>query len=419
MYGTEPKLKIGGLTVNTSNIPLIPIPSVTLPERRALLPPSSDILSVPTLVTSSSRGTDAILSVESNRTNSITSARKAPSVRSSSSVFATPTVSTLGNVMNRQQMKEPTVQSLSSNTNASYNRPKQQEQIRKIPSVKSGNKQPKLSDEVSRIVEHAEKMKTEVPMKTASAYELSDLTDPGKPDFSSMNRNQRLAYKQTLTQELKDLRLKYPNLAIDEVTSDLTLDELYDLHYSALRHIVVNNSVGTWKVGLIISWAAFEIMCTNVFNIPAKGYTEMMYAEMVKYEVLIYRWRQKKFTFASAEKDPLNEILWCSLLNAGLVIAINMVGKYMGSDIVSSIVKSVVMPVASNLTHPKVSIPGVPNPSNGEGGIMSAIENGIKQILTITGSPDQANKPPQPNGLGDNSKSNVNKVAEEVTFYDC
>lgn len=421
LYGAEPKLKIGGLTVNTSNIPLIPLPSVTLPPRRELLPPSPDLLSVPTLVTSSSRGTDPVLSVESNRGDSITSARRVPSVRSSSSTFATPTVSNLGNVMNRQQIREPIVQSLSSNTNIPTNRSRQQEQVRKIPSVKSGNKQPKLSDEVSRIVEHVEKTKTEIPMKTVSAYELSDLTDPGKPDFSSMSRNHRLAYKQTLTQELKDLRIKYPNLAIPEVTSDLTLDELYDIHYAALRHIVVNNSVGTWKVGLIICWAAFEIMCTNMFNIPATGYTKMMYAEMIKYEILIYRWRQKKFTFASAEKDPLNEILWCSLLNAGLVIAINMIGKYMGSDIVSTLAKSIIMPITNNLTHPKVSLPGVPNPSNSEGGILSSIENGIKQILNLTKTPDDVGKPQQTTQVTastDSSKSNVQK-AQTPVFYDC
>lgn len=378
-YGVEPSLKIGGRSINTSNIPLISLPSVTAPPRRELSPPDpSSYLSVPTLASQTS--SDAMLSVQTDKSSLIGTPRNVPSVRSSSSVFATPNISTVGTMQPRVPIaRAPTIESVSGAAESRKVNTGTRPIMNRIPSIRSGNKPetkaPKISDEVDRIVADTEP----APKVGRSAYELGNVIDAGKPDFSKMSRNHRLAYKQTLIQELKDLQFKYPNLAIPEVSSELSLDELYDIHYAALKHVVVTNSLGTWKVGLVLCWAAFELTCTHMFNIPAKGYTDMMYAEMIKYEILIYRWREKKFSFASAEKDPLNELLWCSLLNAGIIIAINLLGKYMGSDIVSTITKSIVLPITNSMTHPKVSLPGVPAPV--DSGLMSSIESGLRGLM--------------------------------------
>jgi len=249
---------------------------------------------------------------------------------------------------------------------------------------------PRLSDEVNRIVDDVSRDDKEKDAKAKqqdkSAYEINGVFDAGRPDFAKMSRNERLAYKQTLIQELRDLRFKYPELAIPEINHDLTVEEMYDIHYAALKHIVVKGSLSTWRMGLVVCWAAFELICTKGFGIPAEGYTLMMYEEMIRYEILLYRWREKKFTFATAEKDPLSEIMWCSLLNAGIIIAVNMIGKYFGSDLVSKLAKGIALPIASHVAHPKVNIPGVPNPTT-EGGLLGAVEGGITKLVGMFASP--------------------------------
>ncbi len=393
-YG--PKLRIGGKSVNTNIIPRIPLPSITSPSRRDANPHYMQIpKSLPSL--SSDHTSDATLSIQSGIYSRPATPQRPMSIKSNTSVFATNSVSNLGAAMNLPYSPRPLVVEPLSNTThipSPAEKPVQQRGPIRVGSIKGSrtDNKPRLASEIDRIADNVSKDTYENDAKKAkpkkSAYEIGDMYDAGRPDFANMSRNERLVLKQTLIQELRDLRFKYPELAIPEINHELTVEEMYDIHYAALRHIVVKQQLTTWKMGLVICWAAFELICVKGFNIPAEGYTQVMYDQMIRYEILIYRWREKKFTFATAESDPLNEILWCSLLNAGIIIAVNMIGRYLGSDIVKNIAKSIAIPIANHVAHPKVNIPGVPNPTN-EGGLLGAVEGGIMKVVSLFSSPSK------------------------------
>lgn len=188
----------------------------------------------------------------------------------------------------------------------------------------------------------------------------NNVVDKNMPNFSAMKPEQVTAYKQELLIAIREMRINFPHLNI-EIPEDATVEQLYSIYFVSMKHIVIEKSVSGYRLLLIFGWMIMERICTDHMGINLTGYTELMIDDMVRYEILLYRIKEKNFTLlpgSGAEAaDPLTELIKASAMNALLIVVINKFGNFIPEGATKWIKGNALPMLARNFTHPSLPTP--------------------------------------------------------------
>lgn len=190
----------------------------------------------------------------------------------------------------------------------------------------------------------------------------NNIVDKNMPNFSAMKPEEVAAYRQELLTALREMRINFPELNI-EIPDNANMEQLYSVYFVSMKHIVIQKSVSGYRLLLIFSWIVMERICTDHMGINLTGYTELMIEDMVRYEILLYRIKEKNFTLLPGSggeaADPLTELIKASAMNALLIVAINKFGNFIPAEATKWIKGNALPMVARKFTHP--SLPTPPN----------------------------------------------------------
>lgn len=188
----------------------------------------------------------------------------------------------------------------------------------------------------------------------------NNIVDKNMPNFSAMKPAEVTAYRQELLTALREMRINFPELNI-EIPEDANIEQLYSIYFVSMKHVVIQKSVSGYRLLLIFSWIVMERICTDHMGINLTGYTELMIEDMVRYEILLYRIKEKNFTLLPGSggeaADPLTELIKASAMNALLIVAINKFGNFIPAEATKWIKGNALPMVARKFTHPTLPTP--------------------------------------------------------------
>lgn len=233
------------------------------------------------------------------------------------------------------------------------------------------------------------------------AYGPQTVMDKGAPKFDKMTPDQREAYKDTLRQHIKDIINDYPELQVEMPSITQTVEVHYSVYFNAMKRIIIGGGMGLYEMCLSIVWLAVEYMGTNFLGVDMTGYHDMMMGQMIRYRMLLYRWKEKNFTLApsaASEEEPLAAIFKSSMMTAVLIWGCNRFGNSFAGKAGADFAKGFLPMITDNLVHP--SMPTPPNAKEIRekkeqfDNAKDMVNNGAKMFK---GSSDNAGIPPPEN----------------------
>jgi len=389
--------KMPSITINGKSINRSEIESLKQKSKHKALPSTSK----PT------KNNNKPINITSETSINISEIKKIPSLASSSSNTSaerlqihqiTPTKNNLGN------MKRPTISSISNKKSVTkpmrmnISLPKSEKtDVRSIP--KPRIKKPEIPAIPPAVPPSKQSEKKTAFIPVGNSY----IPEDQMPKFDLMKSEELIAYKQDLLRNIREIQINYPELNVIMPESD-DIKEYYAIYYTNMKTIIINKSIGTPKMILLLSWVIFEIVATNYLNINMTGYSDMMINEMVRYELLLKKIKEKSFrlinTGSSLDEDPLTELIKASLYNAILIIAINKIGGFVFSDKnhINKIRETAGVFVANHFCHPSMPRPPNADEIKREEGILGTFNNMIDgaRKLFIGVSDDEKQKIGEP-----------------------
>jgi len=404
MSGKTPSIKIHGKSLNYDKISSIkpaPLPDTSKPKRKALPSP---------------------LSITSETSLDLTNLNAAPELLSDTSDLSSDIrVEEQFTPENEIKYNSPKINSLT--------RPEAKKSVSKGPSIRHRSNngsvvqavklnitsvEPDADDKRSVAVPRAnlDKSKnTQVPPVVNPAplpvsngnggnphFIGNNMTDRNMPNFAAMKPEEVTAYRQELLTALREMRINFPELNI-EIPEPATVEQLYSIYFVAMKHIVIQKSVSGYRLLLIFSWMIMERICTDHMGINLTGYTELMIEDMVRYEILLYRIKEKNFTLLPGSggetADPLTELIKASAMNALLIVAINKFGNFLPEGAMKWVKGNAVPFIAKKYTHPTLPTPPNKEQIENEKLFYNKLDGFMKMGKKLFVSQDNPAPPPQ------------------------
>lgn len=119
--------------------------------------------------------------------------------------------------------------------------------------------------------------------------------------------------------------------------------EVIHAHYERyLRHIHICSSADNYRGYLLLYFLVLELVATRILGLPANGYTMAQMKSMTRYERLLLELGEKYYTPGGGEWPIEYRILFISLFNMVIFIAMNWLSKYIGEGMSKALIDSIV-----------------------------------------------------------------------------
>nr|QBK91593.1 MAG: uncharacterized protein LCPAC302_02130 [Pithovirus LCPAC302] len=186
------------------------------------------------------------------------------------------------------------------------------------------------------------------------------------PDYESMSQAEQASRHADFNVKFGILRKAYPQFNIPYFDDSVSL-EIKHRHYERyVRQIHIDNSVGNYKVYLIILFACIELFCVKILGLNLGGYTFNQMALLNKYERLLIELGEKSYGSIGSSWPVETRIVFMALFNAIIFLIIRLFSAYLGpglGNIIHQIVNSFM-----NKEDPSDQIKKAQNMSLGEPG---------------------------------------------------
>jgi hypothetical protein len=129
------------------------------------------------------------------------------------------------------------------------------------------------------------------------------------------------------------LREAYPEFNIPVFDNTVSLQIKHNHYERYVRQIHVDNSVGGYKVYLMIMFACIELFCVKILGLNLTGYTFNQLALMNRYEKLLIELGEKSYGSVGSSWPVEARIIFMSLINAVIFLVIRLFSSYLGAGL--------------------------------------------------------------------------------------
>ena len=160
-----------------------------------------------------------------------------------------------------------------------------------------------------------------------------DVNGHPMPDYRAMSAEEKARWNADFNVKFGILREAYPEFNIPDFDPGTPL-EIRHQHYDRyVRQIHIDNSVGNYRVYLMILFAGIELFCTKILGLDMSGYTINQLRLMNKYDRLLVELGEKSFISTGSDWPVEARIVVMALFNGIIFLVVRLFASYMGPGI--------------------------------------------------------------------------------------
>jgi len=216
------------------------------------------------------------------------------------------------------------------------------------------------------------------------------------PNYSDMSQEEQARWHADFNVKLGILREAYPDYDIPSFDDTVPLEIKHQHYERYVQQVYLDNSVGNYKVYLLILFAVIELFCVKILGLDMGGYTLNQLTMMNKYERLLVELGEKSYSSVGSEWPVEARIIMLALFNGIVFLVVRLFASYLGAgigDVLQNIVNAFLtkgdadqhIKKAQGLNvQPDNYSNGVPDPpiNKGGGGFdLGSLINGLGGIL--------------------------------------
>ena len=216
------------------------------------------------------------------------------------------------------------------------------------------------------------------------------------PNYSDMSPEEQARWHADFNVKLGILREAYPDYDIPSFDDSVPLEIKHQHYERYVQQVYLDNSVGNYKVYLLILFAIIELFCVKILGLDMGGYTLNQLTMMNKYERLLVELGEKSYSSVGSEWPVEARIIMLALFNGIVFLVVRLFASYLGpgiGDVLQNIVNAFltkgdadqhIKKAQGVRVEPDDYADGVPEPpvNKGGGGFdLGSLINGLGGIL--------------------------------------
>jgi len=217
---------------------------------------------------------------------------------------------------------------------------------------------------------------------------------PNIPNFRAMSETEKAKWNADFNVKFGILREAYPEFDIPYFDNTTPL-EIKHQHYDRyVKQIHIDNSVGNYRVYLLVLFAGIELFCVKVLGLDMSGYTINQLRLMNKYDRLLVELGEKTYSSVGSDWPVEARIVVMALFNGIIFLVVRLFASYLGpglGDMMQNMVNNFLTGDKAEITD-KDNKDGLPDPpvNNGGGFDLNSIINGLGGLF---GGGNNSDKP--------------------------
>lgn len=109
---------------------------------------------------------------------------------------------------------------------------------------------------------------------------------PPPPPFSKMRPDEIARFRADYKIKYSVLQHAYPNYGIHLPDDEMSPETIYDNFYRYIKQIHINNSMGNFRIGVLVLWCGMELVLTKM-GLDASGFAKSRVQTINRYELLL------------------------------------------------------------------------------------------------------------------------------------
>ena len=244
------------------------------------------------------------------------------------------------------------------------------------------------------------------------ARKTANITQPAPkinmPDYASMSEAEQARYVANFNVKFGMLRQTYPEFNIPHFDETVPLEVKHQHYQRYVEQIHIDNSVGNYKVYLLLFLGIIELVGVQVLGFDMGGFTIDQLTMLTKYDNLLIELGEKSKSSIGSDWPVEARLILLALFNALIFLVVRLFASYLGTgmgDVFKQIVNSFLTKKDPN-EHIQKAAGNVTDPQKGEIPEMPAKSGGFDFNTIINGL----------GGLFGGGKKNTAKASQGPTF---
>ncbi len=184
---------------------------------------------------------------------------------------------------------------------------------------------------------------------------------PETPDYDSMSLQEQIQWREDFRIKFGLLRRNFGDFGIPDLDPDESLEMIHTRYDRYIRNIHISNAADSYRSYLILYFLFLELVATQALGLPANGFTMAQLTSMSRYEYLLIQLGEKWYVPGGSDWPVEYRILFLSLFNMVIFIAIKWLGKIVGDRAAETLINTLIGGVVNN-SEPN---PDAPHEDNG------------------------------------------------------
>jgi len=159
------------------------------------------------------------------------------------------------------------------------------------------------------------------------------VSERAMPDYSSMSEEEEARWRADFTVKMGILREAYSDFDIPHFDESVPLEVIHQHYERYVQQIHIDNSVGNYKVYLLILFASIELFCVKILGLDMGGYCINQLTMMNKYERLLVELGEKSSVSVGSDWPVEARIAGLALFNAVVFLVVRLFAGYLGDGL--------------------------------------------------------------------------------------
>ena len=207
------------------------------------------------------------------------------------------------------------------------------------------------------------------------------LNVPEIPDYASMPEEERKQWREEFRIKFGLLRKGFRDYSIPDLDPEEPLEMIHLRYERYIRHIHISGAADSYRNYLLLYFLILEFIATKLLGLPANGFTMAQLNSMSRYEDLLIKLGEKWYVPGGSEWPVEYRIVFLSLFNMVLFIAMKWLAKYVGGENVSQALIDTIVGGVVNNNGNNMSPDTDPSAALGSGFDLGSLIGGITSML--------------------------------------
>ena len=171
------------------------------------------------------------------------------------------------------------------------------------------------------------------PANAKTAKSKVYTSERAMPDYAAMSEEEEARWRADFNIKLGILREAYSNFDIPTFDKNTSLEVIHQHYERYVQQIHIDNSVGNYKVYLLILFASIELFCVKILGLDMGGYCINQLTMMNKYERLLVELGEKSSVSIGSEWPVEARLCGLALFNAIVFLVVRLFASYLGDGL--------------------------------------------------------------------------------------